>query len=306
MTNANAEMPSPAAAAAALAELRARREQVLRAHAAPTPAWELPLTMALTFAEWATRDLKGTDRHRPARTAVRAAEAAATLVRPGQGSLRVPPDPAWLAHALPPRDAPVEDDDDDDRHAPVEQDDAWALGAASGSGCGRAVLLMAVAATVPQLLARRLAHHDVRWPNTITGAVTALAIPPAARLAQALVSDAIDRERFFPDIAARGSFPPEWAPEPAFEPRFGDPDLLPLLGLLAPAGDVSDGFLRQAAGLDRAELEQRSAPLVAAGLVARRRSGWLRPERTTGLTPQGRAALAAHAAALRAAGDGTA
>lgn len=302
MADADADTPTPHAAAAALAELTRRREQVVAEHAAGPPAWELPLTMALTFAEWATRDLEGTRHHRSARTAVHAAAAAAALVRRGDGSARVPVDPAWLTHALAPREEPsvdaADDDDLDDASGDDAAADVWS--AQQQRGCGATVLLLTIAALVPGRLAARLRQRGVRHPNTITAAVAALTLPPVMRLAQRGLVSAADRARLLPDVAAVESFPPELAPAPVFEPRYGDPALLPLLGLLAPAGSVRDSFLREAIGVDDARLEQQLAPLVAAGFVERRRAGWMRPGRTSQLTPRGRAAIAAHAAALRA------
>lgn len=293
-----ADAPTPEAAAAALAELTRRREQVLAAHGNGPPTWELPLTMALTFAEWATRDLAGTPRHRSARTALRAANAAVALVRPGEGSTRVPADFLWLSHALPPVDPPPADDDGVDG----TDGDARDWSSVGQAGCSGMLVLMVVAATVPSQLAKRLRRKGVRHPNTITGVVAALTIPPAARLLQRRIDAGVVRDRLLPDIASADSFPPDSRqPEPAFEPRFDDPALLSLLALLAPAGDVSDSFLRATAGLDDATLARLLSPLATAGFVERCSPRWTRRERTTGLTPRGRAAVAAHAAALRAA-----
>jgi hypothetical protein len=87
-----ADPPTPAEAAHALAELRARRAQVVTAGLAAGNRWALPLplSLAVSFVEEATRQLGDRRRRWTAKGALAALQLGWALATPPRGCARAP------------------------------------------------------------------------------------------------------------------------------------------------------------------------------------------------------------------------
>ncbi len=268
----------------ALAELRLRRDQVAAERARPPARWRLPLSMALAFGGHAVKELDGSRLRRPLSLALATADLAAML--PAAGERRVETPVAWLRQTLPAEAEPP---------AP----ELLLADRVGPRGTGSLVLVVLLASSaLPRWLVPRLERRGVRRPHLVMGGVAALAVVPLTEVLKVRLERSVDPARTLPDVSVAASFPTGYAPPAEQAPLLADPDLLALAGLLAPAGGVSRSLLRELLGVDDATLGERLRAFDATGWVEP--TGRARRDPQVGLTPPGRAAIAAHAAWLRA------